>query len=201
MTPRDKPKRIGVGMVPVVPSLDEFAVMRAREAGWPFDPALFAWGATYTPATPASGQDWWQIVQADGPMDIGGNAAIFVDVWDEAGNRLKDVPVLFWNGGEKRVVSQAKPGEPYALDFPMFAAGNAYGARMDDGKPSDAIFGFGMPKFKPHHSFRVIFRLQSGAIVPDPAEPPPRPPGGTDGVRAQYERVRAELDTLGGMLP
>lgn len=170
---------------------------------WPFDPALWAWGATYTPAALKPGQPWWMIEQADGPMDIGGNHHIYVDVWDEQGNRIVGVPVIFYSNSEEwPAATEAKRGEPYAVNMPMSAGGHAYGVRVGDGKPSDAIFGFGMPNYKPHHSFRVIFRLQPGVIAPPPPPPPPptRPPGGTEGAREQYARVVAEIDTLGRLL-
>lgn len=163
----------------------------------PRSPELVAWGATYTPAEPRSGHDWWEIVQADGPFTSDGKHAIYVDVWDEQGNRLVGIPVTCWNGGRKTKATEPKPGEPAAVDFPMFGGGHAYGVRVDDGSPSDVIFGFGLPNFMPHHWFRVIFRRRAGVIVP---EPPVEPPEGTDAIRAQFEVVRAEVEKLGRML-
>lgn len=139
----------------------------------PLSPDLIAWGAVYKPAQPSPGQAYWRVIMADGPMDIGGNHNLFVDVWDESGIRVVGVPVLFyWNDGDQRKVTEPKKGEGYAVDLPLFAGGNAYGVRVDDGSPSDDIFGFGMGSFVPHHSFRVVFQ-RTVADATTPTEPPP----------------------------
>lgn len=153
---------------------------------WPFDPNLKTWGATYTPATVTPGQEYWKLVQADGPQDIGGNHHVFVDVWDENGVRKVGVPVAFFHfkDGEPRTdrkKTEPKTGEPYAVDWPMYAGGNAYGVYVDDGEHvSETIFGFGLGSFVRHHSFRLIFRLTVAAqepmpppvvVPPDPSQP------------------------------
>lgn len=152
-------------------------MQRQAMTTWPFDPNLKAWGATYAPATVAPGQEYWRLVQADGPMDIGGNHHIYVDVWNKDGDRMVGVPVeLYWHDGTEQFVSEPKPGEPAALSIPMYAGGNAYGVHVIDGRPSDKIFGFGLGSFVPHHSFRAIFRLSVAAEQPPPPEPIPVPP-------------------------
>lgn len=145
----------------------------------PLSPDTKAWGCIYTPAIVNPGQSYWRLVQADGPMEIGGNHHVFVDVWDEAGNRIVGVPVVFyWREGdathEDRKSTEAKPGEFYAVDWPMYAGGNAYGVRLGGGLASDDIFGFGMGSFVPHHCFRLIFQRTVSDQVPMP-RPGPAP--------------------------
>lgn len=149
----------------------------------PMSPDLIAWGATYTPATVTPGQEYWKLVSADGPMDIGGNINVFVDVWDKDGNRMVGVPVVFfryYKDGKlfnDRKLTEPKTGEPYAVDWPIYSGGNAYGVHVDEnitGIPSDNIFGFGMGSFVPHHSFRAVFQLS--VSEQPPIIVPPDPP-------------------------
>lgn len=167
---------------------------------WPFDPALKEFGAVYRPATVAPGQPYWKLIVADGPMDIGGNISLFVDVWDEKGHRVVGVPVLFYwrdtKQREDRKLTEPKPGDPFAVDLPMYAAGNAYGVRVDDGLPSDDIFGFGLGSFVPHHSFRAIFQRTTGSGEPGPIEPGPQPEPPTQPTSAR-EAIDEALRWLG----
>lgn len=141
---------------------------------WPFDPALKIWGATYTPATVEPGQEYWKLVQADGPMDIGNNHHIYLDVWNRDGERIVGVPVqLFWADGTETFISEPKTGEPAALSIPLYAKGHAYGVRVLDRRASDEIFGLGLADRKGHHSFRLIFRLTIAEQTPLPAPLPP----------------------------
>lgn len=170
----------------------------------PLSPDLIAWGATYEPAAVKPGQPYWQLVEAAGPMEIGGNHHLYVDVWDEHGNRIVDVPVLFyWFDTERhtdRKETEPKPGDTFAVDLPMYAGGNAYGATVDDGLPSDAIFGMGLGKFVKHHGFRLIFqrKIADGVTMPEPpAEPPVKPPTKTPlTARDVIALTREYLDVL-----
>jgi hypothetical protein len=149
---------------------------------WPFDPELAAFGAKFTACAVTPGEPHWQLVVADGPMDIGGNHHIYVDVWDEAGNRLVGVPVIFHSAEETwPVPTEAKPGETQAANLAMSAGGNAYGVYIGGDLPSDKIFGLGMPWFKPHHSFRLVFQRtiaerETGTTPAPPPKPTPPPP-------------------------
>lgn len=145
---------------------------------WPFDPALRDFGATYTPAIVQPGDEYWRVIQAVGPVDIGSNHHLYVDVLDYAALRIMGVNVEFyWNDGHDIRPTEAKPGEPAALSFPLYAGGNAYGVRVADGKPSDEIFGMGLGNFVPHHSFRVVFQLaRAQAGTPWVPAPPPVTP-------------------------
>lgn len=157
----------------------------------PMSPDLIAWGAVFKPATVVPGQEYWKLIIADGPMDIGGNHHLYVDVWGKDGLRQVGVPVLFyWRDGDERHPTEAKTGEPYSVNLPLFAGGNSYGVRVDDGSPSDDLFGVGLGSFVPHHSFRAIFQR---AIAEGGTTPPPPPP--TDSIQVivngvWYDAVR-----------
>lgn len=144
---------------------------------WPFDPNLQKWGATFNRGIAPAGREYWKLLSAEGPVDIGGNHHIYVEVLGRDGRRAVGVPVLFyWHGGDHLARTEPKTGEPYAVNMPMSAGGNAYGVRIADGRPSDDLFGMGMGSFVPHHSFALTFQLaiatQDPIIVPEPPNNP-----------------------------
>jgi len=145
----------------------------------PRTPALIAHGATYKPANVTRGQPYWRLVEAQGPLQMGGRHHIYVDVLGEAGQRLTGVKVrFFWADDYTLTTTEAKPGEPAATNFPMYAAGNAYGARVDDNLPSDELFGMGLVPHAQHVSYRLIFKrtLGGGDAPPQEPDPPTNPP-------------------------
>lgn len=146
----------------------------------PLSPETVQWGCVYTPANVAAGTLYWRLMSAKGPLEWGGRHAIFVEVLDAEGRRAVGEQVVFWNGGEVIKVAEAKPGEAYALDFPMFAANNAYGVRMSS-RPSDTLFGMGLVPFEPHVAFQLVFQLvmASGVGEPPGPLPPVEPPAMT----------------------
>lgn len=130
-------------------------------------------GATYTPASAPSGAHAWRVVSATGPHFGSGQHTIFVDVLGLEGRRVGGIPVVLYNGGEARKPTEVNKDPGYALDFPIFAGGNAYGVRVDDGQWSDAVFGMGLVPFKDHASYKVIFRLSVASGDEGPTPPPP----------------------------
>lgn len=141
----------------------------------PLSSDLRDFGATYIPATVPPGRHFWQVISATGPHFGSGQHTIFVDVLGLEGRRVGGIPVLLYNGGEARKPTEVNKDPAYALDFPIFAGGNAYGIRIDDGQPSDAVFGMGLVPFQPHASYKVIFRL---TVADGATEPTPEPPTG-----------------------
>jgi hypothetical protein len=144
---------------------------------WPFDPKLQTHGAQFIPAAVAPGAFYWRLVVAHGPLEWGGRVSIFVDVIDEAERRLVGVPVtMWWADGSDTKPLEPKAGEPFGVDFVMGAAGNAYGIRVADGLPSDAIFGMGLVAWQPHVSYQLIFQRAIAATAPTVPAPPVDPP-------------------------
>lgn len=131
-----------------------------------------------TKADVAPGKPYWKAILAEGPEEWQGKHSIFVDVWDERGNRIPGVPVtLWWNGGQETKNTEKKTGEPFAMDFPMYAAGEAYGVRVGDGLPSDQVYGMGLIAWHSHVVYKVIFQrtVAEGTVTPPAPTPPSKP--------------------------
>lgn len=134
-------------------------------------------GATFQPAGVRPGVAYWKLLSADGPEPWGGRHSIFIDVWDEQGRRMVGVPVTFWwADGSQTKTTEAKSGEPWAVDFPMFAAGASYGIRIDNELDSDQLFGMGLLAGQPHVVYKLIFqRTMQREEAPTQPEPPTVP--------------------------
>lgn len=104
-----------------------------------------------------------------------GHHAIFIDTLDAYGVRLIGVPVDFiWSDGHDLKKTEAKSGEPFALSWPLFAAGNGY-AFVLDGGPRVEGMGLGSieePHLGIHVSYQFIFkRRATGVVGVTPAAP------------------------------
>lgn len=161
----------------------------------PRTPQLIAYGATYLPAKVVPGQGYWRLESAAGPLEYGGRHHIYVDVIGEAGQRLTGVPVSFyWDDGYSIVRTETKPGEDAAANFPMYAAGRAYGVRIESELPSDELFGLGLIAFAPHVSYRLVFRR---TVKDGGSEPPVDPP---DAARDAIDEAIRLLQKARGLL-
>jgi hypothetical protein len=102
------------------------------------------------------------------PDESGGRQHIFLDVVDQAGNRLVGEQVLVsWPGGSVPVVIEEKPGEPWGGNMPMYAALGSYAVQVLSGEgTSDAVGGLGLgtpqePDALHRTSFGLTFRKLS----------------------------------------
>jgi murein DD-endopeptidase MepM/ murein hydrolase activator NlpD len=150
-----------------------------------WDPRLNARGVKVNAAQAEPGQQVWVVTKARwlDEQESGGRHHIYVDLRDEAGNRLVGVPlVVNWPSGSARIVTEAKPGEPYSANYPMSASRNEFSVRVDDGKPSQEVTGIGMGAETPggfnagiHTSTAIVFtlrRVQAVQPQPQPAQSP-----------------------------
>jgi glucose/arabinose dehydrogenase len=145
-----------------------------------WDPRLDQRGAVLIPAQPTPGQGYWRLVKGiwyDEQQSVGQHH-ILMDTLSLTGQRLPGVPVRISSLDDltewARVTTEAKPGEPYAANFPMYALAPAYRARPDDGAPADAVSGMGLgslehPLWKIHSSYGLVWQW---VIVP-PENPTP----------------------------
>lgn len=151
-----------------------------------WDARLDARGVTISPADAQPGDRYWRLVRGEylDERESGGRHHIFVDTLDEAGNRVPGVGVRFaWDGGRHIAVTEAKPGEPHAVDYPMYAAGHGYMCHVADG-PSDIVAGMGLGSIEqPHMGIHVSYRMTfqrvtaNGSQSPKPElQPEPEPP-------------------------
>jgi hypothetical protein len=144
------------------------------ERSW--DPRLDQRGAIFLPATVTPGEGYWCLVRAVwyDSQESEGRRNVFVDILNEAALRQPGVPVrITWPDGEHTIITQAKPGEPYAADFPMQSLAPAYRAQVNDGAPSDAIDGMGLGEIDdPSHAHHTSYGLVWQWTI---AEEPPTP--------------------------
>ncbi len=114
-----------------------------------------------------SGDRYWRLVKArwlseeESRKDI----QIYVDLLDEAGERVYGVSVAFENGGHQSVVSEYQsccyPWD-YPVKYPMFNTVCSYNAYVE-GLPSDMVAGMGLgtpehPDWTIHTGFVLTFQ-------------------------------------------
>lgn len=141
-----------------------------------WDPRLDQRFATYTPAQVVSGQGYWKLIKAVwfNESESQGRHHIFVDVLDRDGKRMTEVPILIdWPDGSHKIITEAKPGEPYASNFDMYSRAPAYAAFPNDGAPADMIGGMGLGEIdSPHLGHHTSYGLTwQWTIAEDPQTP------------------------------
>ena len=117
-----------------------------------WDPRLDQRGTVLIPAQVSPGQGYWRLVKGlwcdKDEMPFAGKHHLFVDARDDAGLRQTGVPIrvtsLDGSQAFATLTTEAKPSEPYAADFPLFAVAPAYRAAPADGHPADAVSGMGL---------------------------------------------------------
>lgn len=126
-----------------------------------WDERLTQRGAYLLPAGAAQGA--WRLIRAHwlDEQESGGRHHIYIETLDAAGQRQPGVPVrITWDGGESTVTTEAKPGERFAANFPMFAVAPAYSASPVDG---DLVGGMGLgsieqPAYAIHTSYELVWQ-------------------------------------------
>ena len=117
-----------------------------------WDSRLDQRGTVLIPAQVLPGQGYWRLMKGlwydKDEMPFAGKHHLFVDARDDAGLRQAGVPIrvtsLDGSQAFATLLSEAKPSELYAADFPLFAVAPAYRAAPADGHPADAVSGMGM---------------------------------------------------------
>lgn len=124
-----------------------------------WDPRLDLRGAYLIPAQDGA----WRLVRARwlDEAESAGRHHIYIDTLDADGERVTGVQVrIRWGGGETAVTTEAKPNEPYAANFPMFAVAPAYSAQAAGG---DLVGGMGLgsieqPAYAIHTSYELVWQ-------------------------------------------
>lgn len=117
-----------------------------------WDPRLTQRGVKLIPAQVKPGQGYWRLVQAkwfdEGEPPFDGKHHIFVDTLDASGNRQPGVRMQMATLDGSEILgyanTEAKPGELYAANFPMFVAAPAYRAQPVGDAPADVVSGLGL---------------------------------------------------------
>ena len=130
-----------------------------------WDPRLDERGAALVPAQVTSGQGYWRLTKAVwyDETESQGKHHIFVDALDVSGQRQIGVPILIVNGGSFTITTEAKPGESYASNFPMYVHAPAYSAKPNSGAPADQVTGMGLgdlerPDWNIHTSYGLTWQ-------------------------------------------
>jgi len=142
------------------PVVQAAAAPVAPSRAW--DGRLSQLGANVADASVAPGQPYYKLIEAkwENEEEGGGKHHIFVEVLDESGNRIVGAPItIFWEGGSASGATEDKNPPDYAYNYPMYMAGNAYGAKVE-GLPSDVMQGMGLgtPEM-PFHSIHTNTKL------------------------------------------
>jgi CRP-like cAMP-binding protein len=132
-----------------------------------WDGRLNALGVSVAEAPVGSGQQYWRLVEArwQNEEEGGGKHNIYVETLDPNGSRMTGVPVaVLWADGGATQVTENKPAPDYAFSYPMYAAGQSYTIKIEDGKPSDALQGAGLGdltrrSWSIHVNYILIYQL------------------------------------------
>ncbi|NOZ30141.1 MAG: cyclic nucleotide-binding domain-containing protein [Chloroflexi bacterium] len=138
---------------------------RAAAAAISWDGRLDQLGVGLRPANVAPGQPYWRLIEARwaDERESEGRHHIFVNVLDEAGNRIVGQPIrIAWRDGSVIGKTEDKPPTEYSYNFQMYAAGNSYDVSIE-GLPSDTVTGMGLGDiarrtWKIHTSFYLTFQ-------------------------------------------
>jgi murein DD-endopeptidase MepM/ murein hydrolase activator NlpD len=115
---------------------------------------------------------WYNEQEADG---LGPDHHIMIDVVDEQGKRLVGVPLLVkWPSGEHRIVTEAKPGEPYSANYPMPASRNEFSVVVDGLALSEVVTGIGMGMETPS-GFNAGIHTTTGVVFERVTQPQTQP--------------------------
>lgn len=141
-----------------------------------WDARLTERGARLVQAQVAPGIGYWRLVQARwyNEAEARGRHHIFVDLLDQAGQRLTNLPIVVqWTDGEARMKTEQKASEPYGADFAMFAIAPAYAAQPAGDVPADRVEGMGMgsieaPFHTIHTSYGLVWQWTVAGAVPSP---------------------------------
>lgn len=141
----------------------------AATTAQPTNPALtqelLSLGVTMQTAVVEPGASYWKLTSVRwlNEDQAQGRHHIFIDVLDESGARIVGQSItIAWPGEEVHTITEAKPNDPFAYAFPMYALAPAYTVRVND-LPSDALIGAGLgtpenPQWAGLTSFELIFQ-------------------------------------------
>ncbi len=151
-----------------------------------WDPRLDQRGAFLIPAQVTPGQGYWQLVRAvwyaENEPPVAGMHHILMDTLNSAGVRQTGVlfRVTTLDGLTElgTATTEAKPGERYAANFPMWEVAPFYRTAPADGAPADAVSGMGMgsielPTWPIHTSYGLIWRWTIAATPTATVTPSP----------------------------
>ena len=162
-----------------------------------WDERLNARGAKLTHYYPRAGETYYRVVRGDWLSPDQGKPTIMVEVLDEQGKRMVGVPVRCFNGGVKVKLTETKPNDRWAVDFPMFNVGCAYSVSIGSASDSVGCLGLGSiadPDHAHHSGYYFVFQRTTYAGSVDPLPPPPSPPPTADPLLEALYTMRQAAD-------
>lgn len=136
----------------------ESAVTAPTQPPLQWDERLTQRGVRYMPAAHSP----WRLLRGtyrEG-AEAQGRHHILIETFDAQVGRVVDVPIVFaWAEGTDTRVTEPKPGEAYALSWPLFAAGGGYAFTVDGGPRVEGM-GLGTiehPERGDHVSYEFVF--------------------------------------------
>ncbi len=132
-----------------------------------WDGRLDRLGVSVAEAGVGSGQQYWRLIEVrwQNEEEGGGKHNIYAETLDQNGSRMIGVPVtVMWSDGAATLKTEAKPAPDYAFNYPMYAAGQSYTIKVDNGLPSDMLQGAGLGDIERrawniHVNYILIFQL------------------------------------------
>jgi CRP-like cAMP-binding protein len=129
------------------------------------DPRLPSLGVVIQPAGVRPGQSYWRLIKCywQDKEESGNDHTIYINVLDEAGNRIVGQPIeVRWLDGSLVIYTEDKPEPVYSANFPMYGTLGSYSVSVP-GLPSDVVVGMGMgtaeqPNFTIHTNFLLTFQ-------------------------------------------
>lgn len=183
------PSPTATNTVPVTPSATPTVTPTRDPSQIDWDPRLDQRGAEIIPAEVRPGQWYWRLVKgvwyAENEPPFAGQHHIFVDARSATDQRVAgvafDVTSLDGSTLYQRIVTEMKPPNEYAANFPMYAVAPAYRVVPADGNPGDAVtnLGYGTieePWRASHTSYGFTWQWSLAPGTP-PAGPALGPPG------------------------
>ncbi len=134
------------------PSMTATPTIAGVPQGVVWDPRLTERGVVVIPAQVQPGQGYWRLVQGQwfdvNDQPFAGHHDIFVEALDQSGQRQLGVPFRLAAPDVRDIFgyvgTEAKNGEPYAANFPMYKIAPAYRVEPVDGAPADAVNNLGL---------------------------------------------------------
>jgi hypothetical protein len=182
------------------------------QPGFSWDLRLNARGAQLTLYTPRPGDTYFRCVRGEWLDESQDKPSILIEVLDEQGRRLVGQPVRCTNGGEHVKLTEAKPNDRWAVDFPMFNVGCAHRIEVVGGSDKIGCLGLGTiadPDHAHHTGYYFIFQrttFYTGNVdfpppppisfPPSPLFPSPTPPPNATALLAEFDGKLAELYNL-----
>jgi hypothetical protein len=195
-TPTPTPSATPAATETPTPSVTPTPTNTREPGALEWDPRLDQRGVKITPAVPTPGQGYWQLVKGVwyGPEEppFQGQHHIFVDALRADGSRQPGVSFDVTNLDGSTVlgvmVTELKPGDLYAANFPMFQLAPAYRTLPADGSPADAVTNLGLgsieyPYYTYHTSYGFVWQWTVAPAATMTPTPTPTETPVLEGVR------------------